>query len=194
MKKCHVCHLERCVKFAFHRNVLFTFDIYGLHAQNTHNACHLWSADCSCANAVAIFRYYRVVDAIFVFMETYIVLWSWQNAAKSTFGVFFPSDMSVCIVMYVCVCTTDAARMHSWLHVKVSFQALWTLVALVHAHRQYTKDTHVCARVYVYTMCIYIYTHTHIISELQFFFFVIIFSRFSFDRNIKCVIYENVRN
>ena len=40
-EKCHVCHLERCVKFAFHRNVLFTFDIYGLHAQNTHNACHL---------------------------------------------------------------------------------------------------------------------------------------------------------
>ena len=151
------------------------------------------------AAAVAIFRYYRVVDAIFVFMETYTVLWSWQNAAKSTFGVFFPSDMSVCIVMYVCmwcVCTADAAGMHSWLHVKVSFQALWTLVALVHAHRQYTKDTHACAHVCVYTMCIYIYTHTHIISELQFFFFffVIIFSRFSFDRNIKCVIYENVCN
>ena len=67
-------------------------------------------------------------------------------------------------------------------------------MALFHAHRQYTKHTHACARVYVYTMCIYIYTHTHILSELQFFFFVIIFSRFSFDRNIKSVIYENVRN
>ena len=76
-------------------------------------------------------------------------------------------------------------------------------MALVHAHRQYTKDRHACARVYVYTMCIYIYTHTHIYihththnlgTAVFFFFFVIIFSLFSFDRNIKSVIYENVRN
>ena len=91
-----------------------------------------------------------------------------------------------------CMCVCDACvRIHSWCCTYAQLTAckgefLGPLNVGGSSSRNIgnTQKIHMQAQVCMYTQCAYIYTHTHIISELQFFFFVIIFSRFSFDRNI----------